>query len=307
MINCAHPTHFAAVLEDGGAWLERIGGLRANASTHEPRRARRGRGARRRRPRRARRRSTPRCATAPAGARACSAAAAAPTPATSPRSPPPGRADVHQPPRVSSSVSGSGPSPAHRARGALVRTAAARHRVHLLRAADVRDPLVRVCALQRDATVGQDQYDTALEDLEAHVRPCAVAREPAGDLPVPAQGRDQRDPVTGGRASRREIDEVLVLGALRRLERQRLRRHGVVAVRMVPLGGHHGDGGGDGAGGEGRGECSGSGHVPSVGHGARTHIGRGRDPGSLPRAIRALWDRSRERWRGTGSGASVRT
>ena len=32
MINCAHPTHFAAVLEDGGPWLERIGGLRANAS-----------------------------------------------------------------------------------------------------------------------------------------------------------------------------------------------------------------------------------------------------------------------------------
>jgi S-methylmethionine-dependent homocysteine/selenocysteine methylase len=33
MINCAHPTHFAAVLEDDGPWLERIGGLRANAST----------------------------------------------------------------------------------------------------------------------------------------------------------------------------------------------------------------------------------------------------------------------------------
>ena len=33
MINCAHPTHFAAVLEEGGPWLERIGGLRANAST----------------------------------------------------------------------------------------------------------------------------------------------------------------------------------------------------------------------------------------------------------------------------------
>ena len=32
MINCAHPTHFAAVLEDDGPWLERIGGLRANAS-----------------------------------------------------------------------------------------------------------------------------------------------------------------------------------------------------------------------------------------------------------------------------------
>jgi homocysteine S-methyltransferase len=33
MINCAHPTHFAGVLEDGGAWRERIGGVRANAST----------------------------------------------------------------------------------------------------------------------------------------------------------------------------------------------------------------------------------------------------------------------------------
>ena len=33
MINCAHPTHFASVLEEGGEWRERIGGLRANAST----------------------------------------------------------------------------------------------------------------------------------------------------------------------------------------------------------------------------------------------------------------------------------
>jgi S-methylmethionine-dependent homocysteine/selenocysteine methylase len=32
MINCAHPTHFAGVLEQDGAWRERIGGLRANAS-----------------------------------------------------------------------------------------------------------------------------------------------------------------------------------------------------------------------------------------------------------------------------------
>jgi S-methylmethionine-dependent homocysteine/selenocysteine methylase len=32
MINCAHPTHFASVLEAGGDWKERIGGLRANAS-----------------------------------------------------------------------------------------------------------------------------------------------------------------------------------------------------------------------------------------------------------------------------------
>jgi S-methylmethionine-dependent homocysteine/selenocysteine methylase len=33
MINCAHPTHFARVLDDAGAWRDRIGGLRANAST----------------------------------------------------------------------------------------------------------------------------------------------------------------------------------------------------------------------------------------------------------------------------------
>jgi homocysteine S-methyltransferase len=32
MINCAHPTHFAHVLEDGGALLSRLKGLRANAS-----------------------------------------------------------------------------------------------------------------------------------------------------------------------------------------------------------------------------------------------------------------------------------
>lgn len=32
MINCAHPTHFAAVLAAGGPWVERIRGLRANAS-----------------------------------------------------------------------------------------------------------------------------------------------------------------------------------------------------------------------------------------------------------------------------------
>ncbi|MEJ8566176.1 homocysteine S-methyltransferase family protein [Elongatibacter sediminis] len=37
MINCAHPTHFESVLRDGGDWLERIGGLRTNASrcSHE--------------------------------------------------------------------------------------------------------------------------------------------------------------------------------------------------------------------------------------------------------------------------------
>jgi len=33
MINCAHPLHFAGVLEAGAPWTTRIGGLRANAST----------------------------------------------------------------------------------------------------------------------------------------------------------------------------------------------------------------------------------------------------------------------------------
>ncbi|HIK17648.1 MAG TPA: homocysteine S-methyltransferase family protein [Leptolyngbyaceae cyanobacterium M33_DOE_097] len=33
MINCAHPTHFANILTPGEAWLERIRGVRANAST----------------------------------------------------------------------------------------------------------------------------------------------------------------------------------------------------------------------------------------------------------------------------------
>jgi homocysteine S-methyltransferase len=32
MINCAHPTHFEHVLEEGAPWVTRIGGLRANAS-----------------------------------------------------------------------------------------------------------------------------------------------------------------------------------------------------------------------------------------------------------------------------------
>ena len=32
MINCAHPTHFLDVLERGGEWTKRIGGIRANAS-----------------------------------------------------------------------------------------------------------------------------------------------------------------------------------------------------------------------------------------------------------------------------------
>lgn len=32
MINCAHPAHFRHVLAEGGAWLDRVRGLRANAS-----------------------------------------------------------------------------------------------------------------------------------------------------------------------------------------------------------------------------------------------------------------------------------
>jgi homocysteine S-methyltransferase len=32
MVNCAHPSHFAGELEAGGAWRERIAGIRANAS-----------------------------------------------------------------------------------------------------------------------------------------------------------------------------------------------------------------------------------------------------------------------------------
>lgn len=32
MINCAHPSHFDTVLQEGGAWRQRIRGLRANAS-----------------------------------------------------------------------------------------------------------------------------------------------------------------------------------------------------------------------------------------------------------------------------------
>jgi S-methylmethionine-dependent homocysteine/selenocysteine methylase len=33
MINCAHPTHFADALDEGSAWVRRIRGIRANAST----------------------------------------------------------------------------------------------------------------------------------------------------------------------------------------------------------------------------------------------------------------------------------
>jgi homocysteine S-methyltransferase len=32
MINCAHPDHFHGTLEQGGDWVHRIRGLRANAS-----------------------------------------------------------------------------------------------------------------------------------------------------------------------------------------------------------------------------------------------------------------------------------
>ncbi len=32
MINCAHPTHFEGTLAEGGAWLKRLRGVRANAS-----------------------------------------------------------------------------------------------------------------------------------------------------------------------------------------------------------------------------------------------------------------------------------
>jgi S-methylmethionine-dependent homocysteine/selenocysteine methylase len=34
MLNCAHPSHFAAELEGGGDWVGRIAGFRANASRH---------------------------------------------------------------------------------------------------------------------------------------------------------------------------------------------------------------------------------------------------------------------------------
>ncbi len=32
MLNCAHPTHFESTLSEGGAWLKRLRGIRANAS-----------------------------------------------------------------------------------------------------------------------------------------------------------------------------------------------------------------------------------------------------------------------------------
>ena len=83
MINCAHPTHFEDVLE--APWVERIRGLRANASTLQPRRARRGHRARRRRSARSRPPATRRSARSRGST--CSAAAAAPTTGTSRRSP----------------------------------------------------------------------------------------------------------------------------------------------------------------------------------------------------------------------------
>jgi S-methylmethionine-dependent homocysteine/selenocysteine methylase len=33
MVNCAHPTHFAHVLDPASSWVKRLGGIRANAST----------------------------------------------------------------------------------------------------------------------------------------------------------------------------------------------------------------------------------------------------------------------------------
>jgi homocysteine S-methyltransferase len=33
MVNCAHPQHVLPAVENGGAWVERIRGLRSNAST----------------------------------------------------------------------------------------------------------------------------------------------------------------------------------------------------------------------------------------------------------------------------------
>lgn len=33
MVNCAHPTHFSGALDEGAPWLERLRGIRANAST----------------------------------------------------------------------------------------------------------------------------------------------------------------------------------------------------------------------------------------------------------------------------------
>ena len=37
MINCAHPTHFVQALEAGEHWLDRVKGVKANASTKKTR------------------------------------------------------------------------------------------------------------------------------------------------------------------------------------------------------------------------------------------------------------------------------
>ena len=70
MINCAHPTHFAATLDPGAPWTARIGGIRQRLDD-EPRRAGRRHRARRRRPGRPGRAlpSAARPPPAPAGAR----------------------------------------------------------------------------------------------------------------------------------------------------------------------------------------------------------------------------------------------
>ena len=89
MINCAHPTHFAGVLDDGRRLARAHRRPARQRVGQEPRRARRGRGARRGRPRRAGRRARRAARRAWAPWR-CSAAAAAPTTAMSTRSPAPG-------------------------------------------------------------------------------------------------------------------------------------------------------------------------------------------------------------------------
>ena len=88
MINCAHPTHFASILDPDASWTaqdRRHPGQRLDA---EPRRARRRHRARQRRPRRPGRPIPRSCVTATRTC-ACSAAAAAPTTTTSTPSPRP--------------------------------------------------------------------------------------------------------------------------------------------------------------------------------------------------------------------------
>ena len=67
MINCAHPTHFEDMLEQGAPWIDRIRGSPRQRLHQEPRRARRGDRARRRRSGRAGRAA--RGPTRPAAAR----------------------------------------------------------------------------------------------------------------------------------------------------------------------------------------------------------------------------------------------